>query len=84
MSIKIEINGLTYDENDNRCALIYRGVQGKEVAFLKVLDGDRAKYYWGFYNSNDAENSITEIMRSGAKWENLGDDLNAFVDHKNM
>lgn len=82
MSINIEVNGLIYDENDHRCVLLYRIVQGKEVAFLKVLDGNRPKYYWGFYDSNNIENSIEQIMRSGAKWGDLGDDLNVLIDHK--
>lgn len=79
MAIKIEVNGMIYDEKDPNSAFVYYRTQGVEMAFIKVFAGISYKYFWGVFDPDNREESIKEIMRTGAKWDNLAEILYSHV-----
>lgn len=54
------------------------------MAFIKVFAGISYKYFWGVFDPDNREESIKEIMRSGAKWDNLAEVLYSHVSQPNQ
>lgn len=69
---------MIFDSEDYRCLLIKAmGPDGRIHAFIQCLEVGNIhnhlkilhpKQYWGFFNPEEPEESIKEIMRHGAKW----------------
>lgn len=72
---------MIFDSEDDRCLLIKAmGPDGRIHAFIQCLDvgnihnrlkTPHTKNYWGFYNADEPEKSILEIMHCGVKWPAL-------------
>lgn len=75
--MKVQLNGMTYDDSDARCT-VWIGVTqatmgfGPElkVAFVTCVDDSTRmiKRYWGVWSWDDQEQSISNIMNCGGKW----------------
>lgn len=78
--MRIEINGLVYDDSDDLCLCLLSQSQGKLYAFLQVIDtgmdGEQrfTKRYWGEYSHEAPEAYVKRIMENGGKWPSLPDD----------
>lgn len=76
-----DLENMIFDSEDEQCLLIKAmGPDGRIHAFVQCLDvgnvnnrlkNPNAKQYWGFYDPDEPEESIKEIMRNGAKWPAL-------------
>jgi hypothetical protein len=65
-------NGLIYDENDARCLFEVMPITDHlTIAFVQCYDpfSGHIKRYCGVYDKHDRENTINEIMLTGAKFD---------------
>lgn len=73
--MKIQVNGMIYDEAIRDCQCQLATTQNELFAFIQCLDlgmdGQETpikKRYWGRYDHDDKEESIRAIMQNGGKW----------------
>lgn len=71
--LRIEVNGLLYEEGHPDCLLIQSSTSSGSYAFVQVLDIDTqmVKRYWGPFDIEQPETSIENIMRHGGNWPAL-------------
>jgi len=73
-------NNMLYDDSDARCYCVLSQAQGHYFAFVQALDlgaphcryeSPHTKRYWGFWNPDDPDESIRNILLVGGKWPSL-------------
>lgn len=74
-TMKIQVNGMIYDESNRDCQCHLADAQHEVFAFIQCLDvgmdGTASaikKRYWGRYDHDNKEASIRAIMENGGKW----------------
>ncbi len=76
MKIKTSTN-LVFDSSHEKCICITSSAEQRTFAFIQCLDVgcdgkyERPKRYWGLYDSQNPEDSIMRIMRTGGRWPAL-------------
>lgn len=71
--VKVEVNGMVYEDNHPNCQFIQSRTIGGNYAFIQVLDTrtQMVKRYWGPFDVEYPAASIERIMRNGGKWPSL-------------
>ena len=80
MQVTNGVGNLIYDDADGRCFVRTESADGQTFAFIQCLDLGFAHArhdpplltrYWGFWDPDDPEGSIKQIMAYGGKWPDL-------------
>lgn len=71
--VKVEVNGMRYEDHHPDCRFIPSRTSSGSYAFIQVIDisTNMLKRYWGPFNIEQPERSIENIMRNGGKWPSL-------------
>lgn len=78
--MRCEINNMLFDDDNEDCFVVIVGTQGHSFAFVQALDlgmkHSRLKKphkarYWGVWDSNEPQLSLTEILKNGGYWPTL-------------
>lgn len=82
MRVANDSGNLVYDSENPLCTMDAYHSQGKNFAFLTVMDigsencpidPPMTKRYWGEFSWDDQESSIERILATGGKWPDLRD-----------
>lgn len=80
MEVRNEMDNLVFDDSDPRCYLEVVRCHGANVAFIQCLDigwpdnrlsQPGLKRYFGFWDPDEPEASIRQILKDGGKWPRL-------------
>jgi len=78
--MKLEVNNLLFDEDNEDCILMTSYTQGHRFAFIQALDlgmpssrlnPPHKARYWGVWDESDRKGSALRILQSGAQWPKL-------------
>ncbi|REC93306.1 hypothetical protein [Kushneria indalinina] len=71
--IRIELDGLLYDDRRSECKCIHSRNDSGTYAFIQVIDTrvEGVKRYWGAFDVERPAYSIERIMLYGGSWPDL-------------